>query len=134
MDFIVAILYFLAALPAIRALRRRARGETRSAMGAIRLSVALLLMLVLARNMLGLWVDVLWYRELGAEQRFWTELTARWGAFAIGTIAAFLLLWGNTLLVRRAGRGPARGRPKLSAVERRTSEDHPTGLELGGGR
>jgi hypothetical protein len=43
---------------------------------------------------LSVWADHLWFRDLHYENRFWTELLAKWGLFFAGfaTMAAFLLV------------------------------------------
>ncbi len=100
MDVLVLLLYVLAALPALRALSRRGRGEEVKVGGAVRISVALVLLLVLFQSALSVYVDALWFRELHAEQRFWTEFTAKGGLSIGGIVVSFLLLWLNAVLAR----------------------------------
>ena len=54
---------------------------------SLRLSVMLVLALFLGQSALSLYVDALWFRELGAEHRFWTEIYARWGLTLAGIVA-----------------------------------------------
>src|SRR5437867_946675 len=113
MDILVLVLYVLACFPALRALnRRRGAGGVPS---GVRVSIVLVLLLAAAQTALGVYSNVLWFREVGAEHRFWTEIGARWMSFAIGTVIAFVLLWGNAFLVRRVGGK----RPRLAAVQER---------------
>ena len=114
MDFLALVVIALAALPGLIAIRRRSGAHRGLPMGA-RISLALVLLLLLARGALDVYVDALWFREMGAIHRFWTEFNARAGTFAIGTIAAFALLWVNAWLARRDGGS----RPHLAAVSQR---------------
>lgn len=109
MDFVVFVAFVLAGLPAIRALLRRSRGQSGGWGWPVGLwiSGALILLLILAGWLLSIYTDVLWFRELGAEQRYWTELKAHWTTFLLGTLAAFAVLLVNALFVRMGdGRGP----------------------------
>ncbi len=125
MDVLVFIVFVLAALPGIRAIIRRSRGETDGWPGGLWLSGGLILLLIVAQGLLSIYSDVLWFREMGAEQRYWTELQARWGSFLLGTAVAFAILWVNTILARRAGRR----RPRLAAVGRKKGGDAPDSLD-----
>ncbi len=100
MDVLVLLIYVLAALPAVRALSRRGRGDEAGVGGAVRLSIALVLGLFLFQSAMSLYVDALWFRELGAEQRFWTEFYARGGLTIGGIVLSFALLWFNAFLAR----------------------------------
>jgi uncharacterized membrane protein (UPF0182 family) len=104
----------------------------RGVVTGLRITIALILTLILLQSALAVYTDVLWFRELGAEQRFWTEMGARWGTFALGALVAFAILWGNSLLVRRAGGK----RPRLTAITERESGPvaGPGVLDIGGGR
>jgi uncharacterized protein len=112
MDLLVLIVFALAAIPAIRALSRRSRGQAGGWTGGLWLSGGLILLLILARWMLSIYADVLWFREMGAVGRYWTELRAHWASYVLGTVAAFVILWLNSILVRSAG-GP---KGRLSAA------------------
>ncbi len=122
MDLLVLFAYLLAATPAIRAIVRRERGLTAGWPGGLWLSGALILFLVLAQSILSIYCDVLWFREMGATGRYWTELRARWGSFLLGTLAAFAVLWVNAVLVRTAGSPGPRLVPKGRGEEGKTDE------------
>ena len=62
MDVLVLMVYALAALPAIRALIRHARGEPGRWSRGVGLSAILILLLVLAQSALAIYTDVLWFR------------------------------------------------------------------------
>jgi hypothetical protein len=118
MDFLALVVIILAALPGLIAIRRR-RGAHHGLPMGVRISLALVLLLVLARGVLNVYVDALWFREMGAIHRFWTEFSARAWSFTIGTIAAFVLLWVNAWLARRdSGSGP-----RLAPVSERHTPD-----------
>jgi hypothetical protein len=118
MDLLVLIVFVLAAMPAIRAMVRRSHGETGGWRAGLGLSGALILLLILARWMLSIYADVLWFREMGAASRYWTELRAHWASFFLGTVVAFAILWINSLLVRSAG-GPS-GHAGAAGDDRKT--------------
>lgn len=130
MDVLVFCVYALAALPAIRAIVRKGRGLAGGWLRGVCLSAALIFLLVLAQAMLAVYSDVLWFRELGAERRYWTELEARWGAFLLGTLVAFAVLWFNSILVQRTGSR----RPRLTAVGEKGETDELGFRDLGDGR
>ena len=130
MDVLVLLVYILAALPGLRSLSRRRPGQPRGWLNGVLLSGALILLLILAQGALGIYVDALWFREMGAERRFWTELKARSFTFLFGAVAAFVVLWVNAFVMRRvATHGLSRG-PKRGEAE----ADELGFIDLGGGR
>src|SRR5262245_27422617 len=92
-DLLAFIVYVLAAMPAIRAISRRFRGLSGGWPGGLWLSGALILLLILAQWMLSIYADLLWFREMAAERRYWTELQAHWASFLLGALVAFVILW-----------------------------------------
>jgi len=59
-----------------------------------------------------LWTDVIWYHSVGFDQVFWTRLGIQGGLFALGGVAALVVLLGNIWLAGRlspAGSGGAVG-------------------------
>ncbi len=115
MDVVVLLAYILAALPALRALSRSGRGERSNLGFSVRLSIALLLALFLGQGALSIYVDLLWFRELGAAQRYWTELSARSTLTLGGILVSFALLWLNAFLARGRQPGGASGQaPRMS--------------------
>jgi uncharacterized protein len=103
MDLLLMMVYLLAALPGIRSVARRVRGRPGAGLGGVWFSAGVLLLLILGQRALGIYCDVLWFREMGAVHRYWTELLARWTTFLVGTAAAFVVLWVNSLFVPRSG-------------------------------
>ncbi|HVP38629.1 MAG TPA: UPF0182 family protein [Candidatus Saccharimonadales bacterium] len=104
-SFLILLAYVLVALPALHALLRRTRGEPSPLGPMLLLSITLVLALSLGQWALSLYVDALWFRELGAEHRFWTEMYARWGLTLAGIVVSFGLLWLSAWMARgrRAG-------------------------------
>ena len=130
MDVLVLIVYALAALPAIRAIARRGSGQAEGWLRGLRLSAALILLLALTQGMLAIYADVLWFREMGAERRYWTELEAHWASFLLGTLVAFAILWLNSILVRQTGGR----RPRLSLAGDKRQADELGFFDLGNGQ
>ncbi len=129
MDVLVFLIYILAALPGIRALLGLSRGQTKGWRRGILVSLVLIVLLALAQAVLGIYADLLWFRELGAAHRYWTELEARWITDFIGALAAFVVLLINSLFIPRGS-----GWPPVLSVK---GKDEPGGLEfrdLGDGR
>lgn len=115
MDVLILLAYVMAALPALRALSRRGRGEPANVGSALRLSIAFLLVLILGQGALSVYVDLLWFRELGAARRYWTELSARSALTLGGMLLSFGLLWLNATLARgRKSSGAAGSRPRAA--------------------
>lgn len=130
MDILVLLVYALAAMPAIRAITRHGRGQTGGWLRGVGLSAALILLLALSQAMLGIYADVLWFREMGAEHRYWTELKARWTSFLVGTLVAFVILMLNSIIARPMGGR----RPRIPAGTKSQKTDEFGFLDLGDGR
>jgi hypothetical protein len=126
----VLIVYALATLPAIRAIVRHGRGQAGGWLRGLWLSAALILLLALAQGLLAVYADVLWFREMGAERRYWTELEAHWASFLLGTLVAFAVLWLNSILARPTG---GRRSPLPAAGQKRETDEFGF-LDLGDGR
>src|SRR6202035_5668089 len=54
------------------------------------------------RTALSYYVDVLWFGSLGYGDVFWKTLGLQWGIFAAFAAAAFLILYGSFLALKRA--------------------------------
>src|SRR5207247_4091242 len=61
----------------------------------------------------GIYTDLLWFRSLELESVFIISLRARAGLFAMGTLVAFLFVFGNVLLARYLA-----GRQELAHIPR----------------
>lgn len=48
-----------------------------------------------------IWTDVLWFRELGFEDRFWTVFSAKWKYFLTGFSIAIAFMISNLFIIRR---------------------------------
>ncbi len=55
---------------------------------------------------LSVWTDLLWFRDLHFEERFRTELAAKWGLFLAGCAGMALFLLVNLFIAARATRSP----------------------------
>lgn len=133
MDVLVLMVYALAALPAVRALVRRERGHAEGWLRGLWLSATLIVLLALAQGLLGVYADVLWFREMGAEQRYWTELEAHWASFVLGTLVAFAILWPSSLYAWHAARRGPRLAPAGQAGQKRGADGSGL-LRLGDGQ
>ena len=66
------------------------------------LAGVLLVLLIVGRTALADWVDLLWFQSLGYGEVFWKTLGLELGVFAIFSVVTFLLLYGASVVVRRA--------------------------------
>ena len=66
------------------------------------LAGVLLVALIVARTVLSDWVDLLWFESLGYGGVFWKTLALELGVFAIFSVVTFCLLYGASIVVRRA--------------------------------
>ena len=94
-------------------------------------ALALLVLLVLSRVLVGFYTDLLWYREVGYTSTFWTRfrigLGVRSVAGGLGAAVVFLNLW---LVARNLG--PVRVRRRYGNIEiaEQVPRRHVTGIML----
>ncbi len=62
---------------------------------------AVVILFVLLASGANFLLDLLWFKELNAEQVWWTQLSARWGLRVLAWLFLFLIFWLNLLLTRR---------------------------------
>ena len=58
--------------------------------------------LIVSRNTLSAWVDLLWFKSLGYGEVFWKTLALETASFTIFTVVTFLLLYGAFYFIRRS--------------------------------
>jgi hypothetical protein len=68
---------------------------------AILLSLSGLISYFFLIYLMNAWTDLLWFRELKQEARFWTALKGEWGFFAVGFSAMFAVLAANIRIATR---------------------------------
>jgi hypothetical protein len=60
---------------------------------AILLSLSGLISYFFLIYLMNAWTDLLWFRELRQEARFWTALQGEWGFFAVGFLLPYRLFF-----------------------------------------
>ena len=58
--------------------------------------------LIVSRNALSAWVDLLWFKSLGYGEVFWKTLGLEAASFTLFTVITFLLLYGAFYVIRRS--------------------------------
>ncbi|HHX87410.1 MAG TPA: UPF0182 family protein [Firmicutes bacterium] len=63
--------------------------------------VAGIILFVLVATGANFWMDMLWFKELNAEQVWWTRLSSQWGLRMAAWLLLFLFFYINLLVTRR---------------------------------
>jgi len=82
----------------------RRQAPEKSRRGLLLAIIVLLVLVFSARRSISYYVDSLWFSSLGYSDVFWRTLELKWVAFALSSLATFLVVYGWFTFLRRACR------------------------------
>ncbi len=94
--FLITVLFVAVHIPWVLAAIRKRPWKGLAVWSAIAADVAIILAIIAS----GVWVNAMWFEELGQASVYWTGFWTKVQLFIFGTLGFFLVLWANAKFIQ----------------------------------